>query len=87
MTPKRSAEAIHVINNGADSLDMVELSIELEEDIIAENGVTDTIGQVLRHVRENKPETYKALQADMDKRALDWIKSWEAFEDRDRAES
>lgn len=82
MTPKRSAEAIHVIDNGADSLDMVELSIEIEEDIIAENGVTDTIGQVLRHVRKNNPAAYKALKTDMDPKALGWIETWEQFEDR-----
>lgn len=82
MTPKRRDEILRTLADGADSLDLVEISIEIEEDIIAEQGVTDTIGDVLRKAKSDHPDAYKALMTDMDKRAASWIESWERSESR-----
>lgn len=76
MTNKRRDELIANMDDGFDSLDAVELSIEIEDEILTSNGIDENVAAVLRHARARSEEEFAGLLSDMNPKARQEITAW-----------
>lgn len=77
MTKKRCEELLEMIRAGSmDSLEAVELSIEIEEEIEA-GGVAHEVARVLTELKKDNAN-YHDFMTDMNPRVLQKIAVWEA---------
>lgn len=79
MTDIEREEYLTKIRNGLDSLDIAELSIDLEDEI-KQDRVDENTFVVLEELRKH-PEAYEGFKVDMDPKAVRVLMVWETRAD------
>jgi len=76
MTKYRRDQLIQDMNDGFDSLDAVELSIEIEDEILSHDGIDENVADVLRHAKARSEDEFSGFMADMNPKACRIIEAW-----------